>query len=73
MSHKNVEIVRTMLAGCRALTRDTDDWLDEFCDPEIEWHDVPIYPSAGRSLWARCHPSARRRVRGRLGGLGHRD
>ena len=46
MSEENVEIVRAMLEAVGPETA-TDDWLDEFCDPEIEWHDVPIYPSAG--------------------------
>ena len=46
MSQENVELVRRML---EAVGPDTDsgDWLDEFCDPEIEWHDVPTFPSAG--------------------------
>jgi ketosteroid isomerase-like protein len=46
MSQANVEIVRRVLGAIGPHT-DTDDWLDEFCDPEIEWHDVPTYPSAG--------------------------
>jgi ketosteroid isomerase-like protein len=46
MSQENVEIVRAMFEAVGPKT-DTDDWLDEFCDPEIEWHDVSIYPSAG--------------------------
>ena len=46
MSPENVEIVRTVLAAIGPDT-ETDDWLDEFCDPEVEWHDVPSYPSAG--------------------------
>ncbi len=46
MSQENVEAVRAMLEAIGPVT-ETDDWLDEFCDPEIEWHDVPIYPSAG--------------------------
>jgi ketosteroid isomerase-like protein len=46
MSQENVEIVRAMLEAVGPET-DTDDWLNEFCDPEIEWHDVPTYPSAG--------------------------
>ena len=46
MSQENVEVVRRML-GAIGPDTGTDDWLDEFCDPEVEWHDVPIYPSAG--------------------------
>jgi ketosteroid isomerase-like protein len=46
MSQDNVELVRAML-GAIGTDTDTDYWLDEFCDPEIEWHDVPGYPSAG--------------------------
>jgi ketosteroid isomerase-like protein len=36
-------------AALQAIGPDTDrdDWLDEFFDPEIEWHDTPTYPSAG--------------------------
>jgi ketosteroid isomerase-like protein len=46
MSQENVEIVRAMLGAIGPDTV-TDNWLDEYCDPEVEWHDVPIYPSAG--------------------------
>ena len=46
MSQENVELVRAML-GAIGPDTDTDYWLDEFCDPEIEWHDVPTYPTAG--------------------------
>jgi ketosteroid isomerase-like protein len=46
MSRENVEVVRAML-GAIGPDTDRDDWLDEFCDPEVEWHDVPVYPSAG--------------------------
>jgi ketosteroid isomerase-like protein len=46
MSQENVEVVRTML-GAIGPDTDRDHWLDEFCDPEIEWHDTPTYPSAG--------------------------
>jgi ketosteroid isomerase-like protein len=34
-----------------------DDWIEEFLDPEIEWHDTPTYPSAdvyvGREAFGR--------------------
>ncbi len=46
MSQENVELVRATLEAIGSDT-ETDDWLDEFCDPEIEWHDVPGYPTAG--------------------------
>jgi ketosteroid isomerase-like protein len=46
MSGENVEIVRTMLESIGS-DSDLDDLLDEFFDPEIEWHDVPTYPNAG--------------------------
>jgi ketosteroid isomerase-like protein len=46
MSRENVEIVRAMLKAIGPDT-DHDDWLDEFIDPEIEWHAPPTYPSAG--------------------------
>ena len=51
MSQENVDLVRAMLRGMNEVTGsadfDLDDWLDEFFDPEIEWHDVPILPNAG--------------------------
>jgi ketosteroid isomerase-like protein len=46
MVHDNVAIVRAMLEAIGPET-ERDDWLAEFFDPEIEWHDVPTYPSAG--------------------------
>jgi hypothetical protein len=46
MSQENVELVRAMLETIGSDT-DTDDWLDAFCDPEIEWNDVPGFPTAG--------------------------
>ena len=46
MSQENVELVRAMLEAIGPDT-DTDDWIDEFCDPEIEWHDTPTFPEAG--------------------------
>jgi hypothetical protein len=46
MSCDNVEIVRAML-GAIGPDTDTDAWLDDFFNPEVEWHDVPIYPTAG--------------------------
>jgi ketosteroid isomerase-like protein len=56
MSQENVETVRAMLQAVGPDT-ETDDWLDDFCDPEIEWHDVPGYPStevhAGRDALRR--------------------
>src|SRR5436190_3651527 len=49
-----------------------DDWIEEFLDPEIEWHDTPTYPSAGvyvgRGLRSPCC-----RIRRCLASLGHRD
>jgi len=47
MSQENVEIVRAMLQAAGAPGSDTDEWLEEFFDPEIEWRDVPVFPSAG--------------------------
>jgi ketosteroid isomerase-like protein len=47
MSQENVEIVRAMLLAAGAPDSDTDEWLEEFCDPEIEWRDVPGFPTAG--------------------------
>jgi predicted ester cyclase len=51
MSQENVELVRAMLQGMSALAGSgevrLDQWLDEFFDPEIEWHDVPVLPEAG--------------------------
>ncbi len=46
MAHDNVAIVRAMLEAVGPET-ERDDWLEEFFDPEIEWHDTPTYPSAG--------------------------
>ena len=45
-SRENLEIVRAMLEATGPDTN-RENWLDEFFDSEIEWHDVPIYPSAG--------------------------
>ena len=36
-----------MLRAAGAPDSDRDDWLDEFFDSEIEWHDVPVFPSGG--------------------------
>ena len=47
MSQENVEIVRAMTEASNSADFDLDDWLDEFFDPEIEWHDVPTLPNAG--------------------------
>ena len=47
MSQENVEIVRAMLLAAGAPDSDTDGWLEEFFDPEVEWRDVPTFPSAG--------------------------
>ncbi len=65
MSQENVEIVRAMLQGMSALAGSgevrLDQWLDEFFDPEIEWHDVPVLPEAdvhfGRDAF-RSHAAA---------------
>jgi ketosteroid isomerase-like protein len=46
MSQENVKLVRAMLEAVGPDT-ETDDWLDAFCDPEIEWNDVPTFPTAG--------------------------
>jgi ketosteroid isomerase-like protein len=46
MSQENVGIVRAMLEATGPGTN-REDWLDEYFDPEIEWHDTPTYPSAG--------------------------
>jgi ketosteroid isomerase-like protein len=46
MSQENVEIVRAALQRLGPNT-DRDDWIHEFLDAEIEWHDTPTYPSAG--------------------------
>jgi ketosteroid isomerase-like protein len=46
MAHDNVAIVRAMFEAVGPET-ERDDWLEEFFDPEIEWHDTPTYPSAG--------------------------
>jgi ketosteroid isomerase-like protein len=45
MSQGNSKVVRRFLEAIGPDT-DRDDLLNEFFDPEIEWHDVPIYPSA---------------------------
>jgi ketosteroid isomerase-like protein len=46
MSQENVEVVRAMLEAMGPET-ERDDLLEEFFDPEIEWHDTPNFPSAG--------------------------
>ena len=46
MPQENVGIVRAMLEATGPGTN-REDWLDEYFDPEIEWHDTPTYPSAG--------------------------
>lgn len=45
-SRANLEVVRAML---EAVGPDIDRnlWIDQFCHPEIEWHDTPTFPSAG--------------------------
>jgi hypothetical protein len=47
MSQENVEIVRACIETANSAGFDLDDWLDQFFDPEIEWHDVPVLPNAG--------------------------
>jgi ketosteroid isomerase-like protein len=47
MAQENVEIVRAMNEAIGSDDFDLDDWLEEFFDPEIEWHDVPVLPEAG--------------------------
>ena len=72
MSQENVEIVRLALWETGQLGDfDLDDWLDEFFDPDIEWHDVPVLPdgvftSAGRL------PTPVGRLSGGLAENGHR-
>jgi ketosteroid isomerase-like protein len=46
MSQENVEIVRAMIEASNSPGFDLDNWLDEFFDPEIEWHDLPMAPDA---------------------------
>jgi SnoaL-like protein len=46
MSHENVEIVRRFLEAIGPES-DRETLADEFFDPQVEWHDVPTYPSAG--------------------------
>jgi hypothetical protein len=46
MSQENVEIVRAAVQRIGP-NIDRDDWIHEFLDAEIEWHDTPTYPSAG--------------------------
>ena len=41
MAQENVEIVRAMNETSNTADFDLDDWLDEFFDPEIEWHAMP--------------------------------
>jgi ketosteroid isomerase-like protein len=55
MSQENVEVVRRAWETVNSDDLDVDDllegyldvWLDEFFDPEIEWHDLPTLPEAG--------------------------
>ena len=51
MSRENVEVVRATWESANSdafdLDADLDAWLDDFFDPEIEWHDVPTLPEAG--------------------------
>ena len=42
-----MKIVRAMLRAAGAPDSGRDEWLDEFFDSEIEWHDVPVFPSGG--------------------------
>ena len=46
MSQENVDLVRAMLGGMNdtigSADFDLDEWVNEFFDPEIEWHDVPV-------------------------------
>ena len=48
MSEPNSEIVRRMWdeANSNRVDRDLHDWLVEFFDPDIEWHDAPSLPGA---------------------------
>ena len=46
MPQENVEIVRRFLEAIGP-NSDLDALLDELFDPQVEWHDVPTYPSAG--------------------------
>jgi ketosteroid isomerase-like protein len=47
MSNENVEIVRASIEAANSADFDLERWLDDFFDPEIEWHDVPVLPNAG--------------------------
>ena len=47
MSQENVDTVRRCIEASNSADFDLDDWLDQFFDPEIEWHDVPVLPNAG--------------------------
>jgi ketosteroid isomerase-like protein len=47
MSQDNVEIVRACIETSNSAEFDLDHFLDEFYDPEIEFHDVPTLPNAG--------------------------
>jgi hypothetical protein len=86
MSQENVEIVRRAWETVNSGDSDVDDWLggyvdvwlDEFFDPEIEWHDVPTLPEAGVHLRTRGLPSPSPRLHGGLGrfelrGRGHKS
>src|SRR4051812_12648383 len=48
MSQENLEVVRRMWEASNQLAIDADlhAWLNEFFDPEIEWHDAPTLPGA---------------------------
>jgi hypothetical protein len=47
MLRENVDRVRASIEASNVPGFDIDAWLDEFYDPEIEWHDLPILPNAG--------------------------
>ena len=48
MSRENVEVVLAMVEGFNSTDRaDLRQWVVEFFDPEIEWHDVPTLPGGG--------------------------
>jgi ketosteroid isomerase-like protein len=44
---ENIEVVRGMIKAFNSPDFDLEEWLDEYFDPEIEWHDVPSLPNAG--------------------------
>jgi ketosteroid isomerase-like protein len=60
MSQENVEIVRRMWVRTNAEgDADLPALLDEFFDPEVEWHDTPSLP--GASVY-RGHEALRRHI-----------